>query len=232
MAERAGLINGLVVGQVIDLDDPEKLGRIRVDYRLFADGVESRWARIASLMAGPDRGAFFRPEVYDEVLLGFEFGSPDRPYILGALWNQEDKPPAPGPEPEKNHWRQIRSRSGHVLRFDDKPGDEKIELIDKEEKRRLVIDVKGQSIDLKTDASNDTINIDASNGKVVVNAAKEVKIQAKQASATFSGDSGNIDVQGMNVTVKANAKLSLQGKLVDIKSDGPLTANGAIIKLN
>jgi uncharacterized protein involved in type VI secretion and phage assembly len=232
MSHQPGLIQGLVVGQVTDLEDPAKLGRVRVAYRLFDDGTLSQWARIASLMAGPDRGTFFRPEIDDEVLLGFEFGSPDRPFILGALWNQKEKPPNPGPEPEKNHWRVIRSRSGHILRFDDQPGEEKIELIDKEEKRRLVIDVKGKSIDLRTEAADDTLNIDASSGKVVINAARQIDIHAKQASAKFSGDNGNIDIEGMNVTVKANAKLSLQGKLVDIKSDGPLTANGAIIKLN
>jgi phage baseplate assembly protein V len=74
----------------------------------------SRWAPIASPMAGNDRGVWMVPEVGDEAILAFHNGVPHRPYVLGFLWNGQDRPPSTAVRE-----RVIRSRNGHTIRFID-----------------------------------------------------------------------------------------------------------------
>lgn len=78
-------------------------------------------ARVASFMAGNGRGAFFMPEVGDEVVVGFELGDVNRPVILGALWSDVDAPPAGVDTSASNNIRTITSRAGHQITFDDSP---------------------------------------------------------------------------------------------------------------
>jgi uncharacterized protein involved in type VI secretion and phage assembly len=105
-------INGVVVGTVKSLDDPQKLGRIKVYFPWLSDANKSHWARVATLMAGPGRGSWFMPEKEDEVLVAFEHGDTGFPYIVGFLWNGEDKPPS-----KQVRERMIRSKNGHMIRF-------------------------------------------------------------------------------------------------------------------
>ena len=62
------------------------------------------------------------------MLVAFEHGDPRRPYVLGALWSKVDQPPPDDGDPTQNNWRFFRSRSGHMIRFDDTQGAEKIEI--------------------------------------------------------------------------------------------------------
>ena len=126
--------NGIVIGIVADLDDPEGLGRVQVSIPHLGDQL-SDWARLVSLMAGAERGVFFRPEKDDEVLVGFEHGDPRRPYILGGLWSKADQPPADDGKAKQNNWRFITlaQRPHHQARRH--TGAERIEIIDKDGNR-------------------------------------------------------------------------------------------------
>lgn len=123
-------IYGAVIGLVSSIDDPDKLGRVRLRFPWLKDDVESRWARVVSFMAGPDRGGVFRPEVGDEVLVVFEHGDPRFPYVLGAVWNGKDAMPSLRGSDAGNDLRLIKSRSGHSVVFDDTSGSEKITVSD------------------------------------------------------------------------------------------------------
>jgi phage protein D len=85
-------IYGVVVAQVTNNDDPEKLGRVKLKFPWLSDGYESDWARMTQVGAGPDSGLSFLPEVNDEVLVAFEFGDVRRPVVIGALHNGRDRP--------------------------------------------------------------------------------------------------------------------------------------------
>ncbi len=124
-------IYGAVVGVVSNIDDPESMGRVKVRFPWLKEDDESRWARLVSLMAGPDRGAVFRPEVGDEVLLVFEHGDMRFPYVLGGVWNGKDAMPKERGSDSSNDLRVIKSRSGHTFVFDDSPGGEKVTITDK-----------------------------------------------------------------------------------------------------
>jgi uncharacterized protein involved in type VI secretion and phage assembly len=105
-------IYGIVLGVVTDVDHPDGEGAIQVDYPWLNGKRMSRWAPVASPMAGAGRGIWFPPEVDDEVVLAFDRGDPERPYIVGYLWNGVDGPPS-GAVRE----RMIRSYNGHTIRF-------------------------------------------------------------------------------------------------------------------
>ena len=82
----------MVVGVVTQTEDPDGLGRVRVQYPALGDDAEGWWARIASPAAGASRGLLMMPVAGDEVVLAFEQGDPRRPYVLGAVWNGQAKP--------------------------------------------------------------------------------------------------------------------------------------------
>jgi uncharacterized protein involved in type VI secretion and phage assembly len=105
--------SGLVVGKVTDVVDPEGLGRIKVRYPHMSD-TKTNWSSVASIMAGGDRGCFFMPEIDDEVLLGFQHGNWDHPFIVGFVWNPVQAPPS-----RDHRQRMIRSKNGHTIRFVD-----------------------------------------------------------------------------------------------------------------
>jgi len=187
--------NGIVIGLVSTLDDDASLGRIKVRYPHLGD-VESDWARLSSPMAGPQRGTFFRPEVGDEVLVAFEHGDPRRPYILGSLWSQADQPPPDDGDKTANNWRFIRSRSGHIILLDDTPGKEKIELIDKDGKRRVTIDSASSKITVICEIGD--VDIKAPAGKITIE-AQEISVKATttlslEGTATTNVKGGTVNI--------------------------------------
>lgn len=187
--------NGVVIGVVADLDDPERLGRVRVKLPHLADQM-SDWSRQATPMGGHERGLFFRPEVGDEVLVACEQGDPRRTIVVGALWSKVDPPPADDGNAIDNNWRFFRSRSGHVLKFDDTSGAERIEIVGSGGDHTLVIDVSGRKIEISC-ASGD-VSISAPVGKVAID-ANEVAITAK-SRMTLDGGAA-LTVKGATVAI-------------------------------
>lgn len=165
-------IYGVVPAIVTNNKDDEGLARIKVTYPCLAQNDESYWARIATLMAGKDRGTYFIPEVGDEVLVAFENGDINYPYIIGALYNGKDTPHEKNNDGQNNK-RVIKSRSGHKVIFDDTKGNEKITLIDKDGKREITLDSKQKTIDIKNDDGDVNIKV---NGNLNIEVQKNIKI--------------------------------------------------------
>jgi phage baseplate assembly protein gpV len=109
---------GVVVGRVINPLDPMMLGRVQVQLP-FIDSVDlSPWARVATMMAGPAHGTYFIPDVGEEVLVAFEHGDVNVPYVIGSLWNATAPPPLPSPLPQV---RMIRTLTGNQIMFTEIP---------------------------------------------------------------------------------------------------------------
>jgi len=118
------LVNGVRYAEVESItDDGYILNWISSD-----DDAPSAPARVATLMAGNERGSFFNPEPGDEVVVAFEEGDLDQPVIIGSLWSDVDSPPTDADTSSSNNLRIIRSRLGHQLTFDDTPGAGKVTL--------------------------------------------------------------------------------------------------------
>ena len=110
---------GITIGIVTDIKDPDKKNRVKVRLLNRTDSVqETDFIRVMTPMSGKQYGAFFLPEVGDEVLVGFVDGDFTDPYVLGSLWNT--KSPAPVTVQDgKNELRVIQSKTNHKLEFND-----------------------------------------------------------------------------------------------------------------
>ncbi len=111
-----GKMSGVVTGLVINNTDPDGQGRVQVSFPFLGGQNNSYWAPIATLMSGGKRGAWFMPEVGDEVLVSFNQDDVSHPYIIGFLWNGEDTPPS-----TDTHLRTIHSVNGHEVQLYDPP---------------------------------------------------------------------------------------------------------------
>jgi uncharacterized protein involved in type VI secretion and phage assembly len=187
--------NGIVIGIVADLNDPEQLGRVRVKLPHLNDEL-SDWSRVATPMGGKDRGLFFRPERDDEVLVAYEHGDPRRSYIVGGLWSKTDPPPSDDGKKVDNNWRFFRSRAGHLMKFDDTDGAERIEIVGKGGGHKLVIDVSGKKVEIS--CSSGDVAVSAPSGKISLD-AKEVTITAKSTMAIDGGTSLTLKGTAINI---------------------------------
>jgi len=192
--QRQGRILGAVPAIVTNNQDPDGMGRVKVSFPWLSDGDESHWARVTAPMAGKERGAYFLPEVDDEVLVVFQHGDLRFPYVLGGLWNGKDAPPAKNDD-GKNNLRVIKSRSGHVIKLNDEDGKETIEIVDKTGKNSIVLDAAKNTITITSDQD---IELKAPKGKLKVD-VKEVEI--KSSSTTTLEASGEMTVKGSTVNL-------------------------------
>jgi phage protein D/phage baseplate assembly protein gpV len=192
----------VVVGLVLDNQDPSGLGRVKINLPGLSEDESGHWARVAAPMAGGGRGMFFLPEINDEVLVAFEQGDITRPYVLGALWNGQDKPPESNSDGQ-NNIRLIKSRSGHSVRFDDTAGSEKIEIVDKSGENSVTIDTKSNTISIK---STQDVVIEAPRGKI--------SLRAKSVEVKSTADT-NVEAQ-TTMDLKASATMTIKGQRVNI----------------
>ncbi|MGA7413986.1 MAG: phage baseplate assembly protein V [Bryobacteraceae bacterium] len=191
--DRASRVFGVVVGIVTNNKDPDHMGRVKVKFPWLSDSDESWWARIATPMAGVGRGIYFLPEVNDEVLVAFEHGDIQFPYIVGALWNGQDAPPAENRD-GKNNLRVVHSRSGHLIRLDDTDGDEKIEIIDK--------------------TGGNSITIKASDNSISISCTGRMKLQANGIEISSQSD---VKIQAAStMDVESSAPMTIKGAIVNI----------------
>lgn len=178
-----GRFYGVYPAIVTDIVDSDGQGRVRVRLPWSPDAEGSSyeaWARLATVMAGNDRGTWFIPDVNDEVLVVFEAGDPRRPYVVGALWNGQDAPPETMDGAGDNHKKVIRSRNGVKVTMDDSPGQEQLR----------VETPGGQSITLQDgpgsitaeDGNGNTVTMESSG--ITVTAAATVKVEASTVEVT------------------------------------------------
>lgn len=172
-----GRFYGAYAAVVTDLDDPDGQGRVRVRLPWSPDTGDSNyeaWARLATLMAGNDRGSWFVPDLGDEVLVMFEAGDVRRPYVVGSLWNGQDAPPESMDSSSENNVKKLRSRSGVMITIDDSSGSELLKL-ETPGGRVVTLEDSGPSIELD-DGGGNVIKLEPSG--ISITASAKVKIEA------------------------------------------------------
>ena len=247
---RNSKVYGVVTAIVTNNKDDENMGRIKVSYPWLAENDESHWARIATLMAGNDRGTYFIPEIDDEVLVAFEHGDIHYPYIIGSLWNGKDKVHENNDDGE-NNLRVIKSRSGHKIIFDDTDGNEIITIIDHTEARKIVIDSKEKTIDILNEDGNinivagEDINIEAGNNlnitvgsNTVLDTGSSMELTAGSSIAITSGSSCDVEagsamtVKGATLKAEASGTTDVKGAVVTVEASGITSIKGSLVNLN
>jgi uncharacterized protein involved in type VI secretion and phage assembly len=199
---------GVAVGIVTHNQDPQGLGRVKVKFPWLSDGTETDWTKIATFMSGSDRGAVFLPEVNDEVLVAFEHGDINFPYVLGGLWNSKDPPPEKNQD-GRNNVRKIRSRSGHEIIFrDDKTSrQEELEIRTNGGHSILLSDAAGaEQVVIKDKSGNNLVKIDSLTNSIHMESLMKISIKSNVVEI-------NADTV---MTITANAALTIGGTPVKI----------------
>ncbi|NIM14314.1 MAG: phage tail protein, partial [Candidatus Aminicenantes bacterium] len=135
-------VYGVVPAVVTNNKDPEGWGRVKIEIPWLIEG-ETGWVQVVTLMSGSQRGSFFLPEVGDNVLVAFEHGDINSPYVIGSLWNGKDKPPETNKDGQ-NNIRKFKSRSGHEFVFDDTDQKEKVEIKTNAKHKIILDDARGK----------------------------------------------------------------------------------------
>jgi uncharacterized protein involved in type VI secretion and phage assembly len=193
-----GRFYGAYPALVSDIKDPDGQGRVKISLPWSPDkdgAAYEAWARLATMMAGNNRGSWFIPDVNDEVLVIFLGGDPRYPCVLGGLWNGQDSPPQSMDGAGKNYVKKIRSRNGVQITLDDTDGQEKMVLetpggqsitLQDGPGSVSIVDSNGNSVKLETAG----VTVTAS-AKVTVNASTaEISagmLTVNAGMSTFSG---------------------------------------------
>ncbi|MGZ5075070.1 MAG: type VI secretion system tip protein VgrG [Methylobacter sp.] len=181
-------ISGLHIGLVLELgEDPDKELKVKIQLPMLKDDTNTLWSRLATPDAGKGRGYFFRPEIGDEVVVGFVNDDPRQAIILGSLYGSKNSSPERFGQPDnKNSGKGIASKKGMVIGFDD---DKTIVYIETPGKNTIKLDDDGKKIQLD-DQHGNSIIMDQ-NG-IMLKSAKDFKVEA----------SGNVEIAGAKVDIK------------------------------
>ncbi len=223
-------IEGLHVGVVLKLDaDPA--GEHRVQVKLPAAGVESVWARLMQFSASNAFGAFFVPEVGDEVLLGFLSSDPACPVVLGSLYSSA-RHPAQALTAE-NNVKCIVTRCKAKLEFND---EDKVVTVSTPGKNTVVLSDKDKSIVL-TDQNGNKVSLGPAG--IMLESPKDIKIDAKGALTISSvgaltlSAKADVKVEGLNVSCEAQVGLTAKGSATaELSAAGQTTIKGALVMIN
>lgn len=211
----AAAVHGLQIGIVTALTDPDNENRIRVKVPLAGMDEQGVWARVATLDAGDQRGTVFRPEVDDEVVLGFFHSDPAQPVVLGMLHSSAKAPPIT--PTDDNDLKGYVSRSKVALRFDDK-------------KKSAILETPGGNrLTLSDDDGG--IKLEDQNGNSIVINKDGIVLTSKKA-VTIKAD-GDFKADAANVEIKASGGATVKGSsTAEISSSGQLTVKGSMVMIN
>jgi uncharacterized protein involved in type VI secretion and phage assembly len=179
-------LNGVYSASVVDNRDPDGLGRVLIRVSVPTDVISSDlWARLATTMAGRNRGTWFIPDVGDEVLVAFERGDVKEAYVIGALWNSKARPPTESPGDVKL----IRSRNGVTLRISD----------DRNNNALILETPAGQRITLQDNPGS--VRVEDANGNSVLLSRAGMTVNA---SAAVTVNASRVEVSAGLLTVNAS----------------------------
>lgn len=191
-------VYGVTVGTVINNIDAT--GEARVQLMLPWLPGATPWARLCVLMGGLARGTYFVPQIGDEVLVAFHHGDVREPFVLGALWNTIDRPPALLPTDPVTK-RSIRTPLGHELTFD-----EKLQSVTLSSNTLSTVTLDPEKAEISTPTARVTIG---KLGDVTVKAATLLSLEAPvikmKADMLISVDSSG------PVSISANGPMSIKG---------------------
>jgi uncharacterized protein involved in type VI secretion and phage assembly len=214
-----GFASQLAIGVVTNNSDGDgNLGRVKVKYPVLDDQTESVWARIAWPAAGAARGIVAIPEVGDEVLIGFEGGDIERPFVLGVLFNGQEKP---GDD------LLAKSSSVAVVMPRDltTKTDGKVTTTAKQ--------------DITVESSQGGITIKSDQGGFKVTSAQNIELTSQQGEVKTSGmsgttiqDTGSITINGTaGITIQSDANISISAPAITVSADGDLELSGAMVMI-
>jgi Rhs element Vgr protein len=209
-------VSGLQIGVVISNEDPDREHRVRVRIPLVDAQDDGTWARVAALDAGADRGFFFRPEIGDEVVLGFLEDDPRLAVILGMLHSSAKAAPLLGSD--DNHQKVYQSRSKMRVFFDD---DKKVLQLETPAGNRITLSEDGKTVKIEDQNSN---LIEMNQNGIRIESTKALELKAGTELKAESGTSFG---------VKGGTTLKLEGSAgAELSSSASTAVKGSMVQIN
>lgn len=236
----SGPQTAIVVGSGGDEVMTDEIGRVKVLFHWDRDyageqGATSCWIRVAQAFAGADHGTYFVPKVGDEVVVAFEEGDPDRPLIVGSVYNTDHEFPLDIGDQDKRSI--FKTSQGFMVYVDDNESKQELYIETPDDKHDIVI-MAGKEIRAE---SKDNVSLKAKK-RIDVNSVEDISIEGDKPillsgkdNITIEGTGGGTLTikQGQGVfTVDAAGNVTIEGVRITIKASADVTVQGAIIKLN
>jgi uncharacterized protein involved in type VI secretion and phage assembly len=202
-----GLFYGVYPATVVGIKDDAHQGRVRVKLQWSPDGRSGgfeTWARVATLMAGNNRGTWFMPDKQDEVLVAFAGGNPWSAYVIGMLWNGKDAPHVTMDGSESNDVKKIRSRNGVSITLNDQQGQEQF-IVETPGGQKITLQDGAGSIEIQ-DQNNNTVTLNSSG--VSVQTSSTVQVQASSVTITAGEVTVNAGMSTFSGTVQATTVIA------------------------
>ena len=220
------------IAKVVDTNDPDKLGRVKVQFIWQQDTEEetSPWIRVATPYSGADKGFFLVPEKEDFVLVAFENHDPDSPYVLSGFYHGKA---APTWQDDENNVKAWVTRSGHQILLNDKEKEESIIISNPEGKNTITLSLGEQpSISIISEGSisliaEENIILDAKNVMIAATSTTDISGSVVDISSSKKCDFSSAEV--MDISGK---ETSIGGETVDIGGGKETVITGGEIKLN
>lgn len=224
-------IFGVVVGIVEENNNKDYPGQVCVRIPVRDEQANVlRWAKVATLMAGKTWGSYIIPEVGDEVLLAFEQGNIEKPYVIGAIPKASSSMLTQGFD-EKNKRKDIYFQNGTKIQMEDDTENDgekdRLTITTAGEKLVIQIDNEKERITLKDKGNKNSIVIKGldDDGTIEIKAEKKIKMTAGDITFTLNGDTGTSTLETGKYTCKAD-------KNIELSADASFKASGQNMKLD
>jgi len=226
-------VEGLQIGVVMKLDaDPAGEFRIQVKLPIMQAETEGVWARLANLHASQGFGAFFIPEIDDEVIIGYLNNDPNHPLVLGSLYSS--KHALPYELTADNFIKGLVTKEKLKIELDD---EKKIITIVTPGENTVVLSDDGKSILLQDQSGN---KVELNDGGITIDSPKDITISAKGkismeavGNIEVASSGGDVTVDGLNITHTANIGFTAKGNATaELSASGQTTVKGAMVMIN
>lgn len=243
-------ITGAAVGIVAKKYSKDMPGRVCVQIPVRdKDANVLKWAKVAMFSAGKKWGSYFLPEIGDKVLLLFEGGNIEKPYIVGSIF-PENSTFLSDTADEENQYKKITTKNGNTIFFEDNREGEgsrdKIKIETARKERTILLDNENKRISINDKDGKNSIEIASKDGAIAVKAEKELKISVGNVTIKIDGENGKVDVKCGKLSVKAEQGISMEANgmfkvksengsisgnsSMKVTSDGTTVIGGAVIK--
>ncbi len=231
-AEQNG--NHITTGTVVQNWDKDHPGMVKVKIHLEESNENiTDWIPVATPYGGPKYGIYFHPEVNDEVLVAYDNGVAEFPFVIGSVWNKENPLPENTAQ-ETNALKKIRTKGGHEIIFEETKDAENI-CVQTATGLKMKLEDKPQVITIADKDGKNLLKLDCQNGAITVQAEKKISFQAAgNELLLLDGENKTIKANTTNIQIEAASSLQMKGKSSELKGDsikvnasGTLEASGS-----
>lgn len=225
-----GVVLGIVTANYAEQAPGQMPGRVCVEIPVRdAEANELRWARVAMASSGKNWGHFFLPEVGDQVLLAFENGNMERPYVIGCI-PRDSNPFLTDSVHSANQYKRIVTKNGNTLQFEDVESGEgnqdKISLFTSGEKHKLILDNAKGNILLEDEKGKNGVRIDSGTGNIRIETEHKLTLTVgDNIELIMNGDTGTVNLKCSKLKIEASGSMGLS-------ANGKVTISGGNVSMD